>query len=100
MRCAARSIGSGPTDMSRVAIVAALEREVRPLVKHWRVVEHEYAGRKFRAYECEEAVLVCGGIGTEPARRAAEAIIATYGPSCVYSVGFAGALDASLGVAD
>jgi adenosylhomocysteine nucleosidase len=79
--------------MSRVAIVAALEREVRPLVKHWRVSEKEHDGRRFRFFEKNELVLVCGGIGADAARRAAEAVIVLYGPSVVYSAGYAGALD-------
>ncbi len=86
--------------MSRVAIVAALEREVRPLVKSWRVSEREHGGRSFRFFENGEAVLVCGGIGCEAARRAAEAVIAIFEPAGVYSVGFAGALDSSLKVGD
>jgi adenosylhomocysteine nucleosidase len=84
--------------MSRVAIVAALEREVRPLVKSWRVSEKEFSGRRFRFYEQGDAVLVCGGIGAEAARRAAEAVIGLYSPGVVYSVGFAGALDPALKV--
>jgi len=79
--------------MSRIAIVAALEREVRPLVKHWPVREKEYAGRRFRFFENQNAVLVCGGVGPEAARRAAEAVIATFKPDVIYSAGFAGALD-------
>lgn len=82
--------------MSRVAIVAALEREVRPLVKRWRLSEKEHEGRGFGFFEEDEVVLVCGGIGAEPARRAAEAVIAIYAPSVVYSVGFAGALEPGL----
>jgi nucleoside phosphorylase len=82
--------------MFRVAIVAALEREVRPLIREWSVNEREIGGRRFRFFENENVVLVCGGIGAEPARRAAEAVIATYAPAKIYSVGFAGALDASL----
>jgi adenosylhomocysteine nucleosidase len=81
-------------------MVAALEREVRPLVKRWRVCEREYAGRRFRFYENGEAVLVCAGIGAEPARRAAEAVLALYSPNCVYSVGYAGALEPTLRVGD
>ena len=77
-------------------MVAALEREVWPLVKHWRVSETEYDGRHFRFFESDEVVLVCGGIGAEPARRAAEAMIALYAPTVIYSVGFAGALDPNL----
>ncbi len=86
--------------MSRVAIVAALEREVRPLVKEWRVSEKEYAGRNFRFFENGDIVLVCGGIGAEAARRAAEAVIAIYTPKVIYSAGFAGALGPALKVAD
>ncbi len=83
---------------SKVAIVAALEREVRPLIKQWRPVEREYDGRNYRFFENERAVLVCGGIGPEAARRATEAIIRLYAPIMVQSAGFAGALDSTLKV--
>jgi len=86
--------------MSKVAIVAALEREVRPLVKRWRVIEKEYVGGRLRFYEKDDATLVCAGIGREAARRAAEAIIALYSPGVIYSAGFAGALDPGLRVGD
>lgn len=86
--------------MSRVAIVAALEREVRPLVKSWRVSQKEFSGRSFRFFEQGDVVVVCGGIGAEAARRAAEAVIALYSPGVVYSVGFVGALDSALKVGD
>ena len=86
--------------MSEVAIVAALEREVRLLVKRWRVTEREHGGRRFRFYEKDQATVVCAGIGREAARRAAEAIIALYSPEAIYSAGFAGALDAGLRVGD
>jgi adenosylhomocysteine nucleosidase len=85
--------------MSRVAIVAALEREVRPLIKHWRVNDRDYSGRGFRFYESGGAVVVCGGIGREAARRATDAILALYESAIVYSVGYAGALETSLKVA-
>ncbi len=86
--------------MPKLAIVAALEREVRPLIRSWRVTEKEYEGRRFRFFENGEAVLVCGGIGPVAARRASEAIIATFDPQVVCSAGFAGALAASLKVGD
>jgi adenosylhomocysteine nucleosidase len=82
----------------KVAIVAALEREVRPLTKKWRVAEREYDGRKYKFFENGRAVLVCGGIGPEAARRATEAIIRLYAPAMVQSAGFAGALDSTLKV--
>jgi adenosylhomocysteine nucleosidase len=86
--------------MSKIAFVAALEREVRPLVRGWesRVVEH--GGRRFQFFENGDAVLVCGGIGAEAARRATEAAIQAVQPGKVVSVGFAGALDSRLKVAD
>lgn len=86
--------------MSKVAIVAALEREVGLLIKDWRVREQEVGGRRFRFFEKGDLVLVCGGIGAEAARRAAEAVIALYAPKVVCSAGFAGALDPGLRVAD
>jgi adenosylhomocysteine nucleosidase len=86
--------------MPKVAIVAALEREVGELIRNWNRVEREYEGRKFTFFEREEMVVVCGGIGLEAARRAAEAVITLYRPSLVQSVGFAGALDAGLGIGD
>jgi adenosylhomocysteine nucleosidase len=82
--------------MYKVAIVAALEREIKPLVKKWRMKEQDYAGKNFRFFEEDAAVLVCGGIGAQPARRAAEAVIENYAPTVVYSVGFCGALDPQL----
>ena len=84
------------SNQARVAIVAAMEREVRALVKMWRAVEREHDGRKYRFFESERAVLVCGGIGPEAARRATEAIISLYAPVMVQSIGFAGALDSTL----
>lgn len=86
--------------MPEVAIVAAVEREVGPLVRHWRVADHEHGGRNFRFFESENAVVVCGGMGFEAARRATEAIIVLYRPSMILSVGFAGALDEKLRVGD
>jgi len=86
--------------MSRVAIVAALEREVRPLVKGWRVIEKDHDGRRFRFLEERDIVLVCGGVGAAAARRAAEAIISNFAPELVWSAGFAGALDPKLDVGD
>lgn len=86
--------------MSKIAIVAALEREVRPLVKNWRVSNKEHDGREFRFYENGEVVVVCGGIGAVAARRAAEAVLAIFDPKLIHSAGFAGALDAKLKVGD
>jgi adenosylhomocysteine nucleosidase len=86
--------------MSRIAIVAALEREVRPLVKQWRMTEKQHDQRRFQFFENDRAVLVCGGIGAEGARRATEAVISLYTPRLVYSVGYAGALEPGLRVGE
>ncbi len=81
---------------TKIAIVAALEREVWPLVKDWPASRREYGGRWFKFFEKERLVLVCGGMGPEAARRAAEAIISLYQPELVISTGFAGGLDPTL----
>jgi adenosylhomocysteine nucleosidase len=86
--------------MPRLAIVAALEREVRPLVKSWRVTDKEHDGRRFRFFENGEVVVVCGGIGAAASRRASEAVIAIFDPQIVCSAGFVGALDPKLKVGD
>jgi adenosylhomocysteine nucleosidase len=86
--------------MPKVAIVAALEREVKGLIENWSRVEQEFEGRKFAFFVRDELVVICGGIGTECARRAAEAVIALYHPARVESVGFAGALDETLRVGE
>jgi adenosylhomocysteine nucleosidase len=87
-------------DMSshRVAIVAALESEVRPMVKSWARRRREFDGRAVEFFETDRMVLVCGGIGAECARRATEAVVQLYDPSLVISAGFAGALRADLRV--
>lgn len=77
-----------------------MEREVKPLIRGWKVRLIEYDGRQFRLFENGEAALVCGGIGAEAARRAAEAVIGQVNPVHVLSVGFAGALDGSLATGD
>ena len=82
----------------KIAIIAAMEREVRPLIRSWKVRMIEQGGRRYRLFEDGDAALVCGGIGAEAARRATEAVIREVSPVRVISVGFAGALDGSLHV--
>jgi adenosylhomocysteine nucleosidase len=92
--------------MPKIAIVAAMEREVAPLIRGsrgWRVRRlHQggHAGTRYRLFEKGEIALICGGIGPEAARRATEAVIQEVSPERVISVGFAGALDASMNVGD
>lgn len=84
----------------KLAIVAALEREIRPLVKNWRSHKQDYEGRTYRFYENSQAVLICGGIGPAAARRATQAVIALYSPELIYSAGFAGAANEAIKVGD
>ncbi len=72
-----------------------MEREVRPLIRNWKVRMIEHDGRRYRIFENGEAAVVCGGIGAEAARRATEAVIREVKPLRVLSVGFAGATDGS-----
>jgi adenosylhomocysteine nucleosidase len=97
---AAQLRGSKQRVMPDIAIVAALEREIWPLVKHWRAADREYGGSRFRFFEKEPWVAVCGGIGPAAARRATEAVISLYQPRVVQSVGFAGALQSRLQVGE
>jgi adenosylhomocysteine nucleosidase len=80
----------------RIAVVAALEREVWPFIKDWPTSRKEYEGRAFKFFEKDQVVVVCGGMGSEAARRAAEAVISLFGPALVVSAGFAGGLDPAL----
>ncbi len=84
----------------KIAIVVALEREVSPLVAKWRRVDQEFDDRHFICFEQGSAVLICGGIGQEAARRATEAIAVKYHPELLVSAGFAGALDPNLRVGE
>jgi nucleoside phosphorylase len=74
----------------KIVIVAAMEREIWPLVKNWPTVSKEHDGRSFKFFEKQPLALVCGGMGAEAARRAAEAAIMLYLPAAVISAGFAG----------
>jgi adenosylhomocysteine nucleosidase len=84
----------------KIAIIAALKREIRQLVKSWPLTSIQHDGRDFTFREGDHAVVVCGGIGAEAARRAAEAAIAHYSPHMLISAGVAGALVPELNVGD
>lgn len=86
--------------MSKTALIAALQREISGYIRHFTRVERTHEGRTFVFFEQDDLVVVCGGIGAEPARRAAEAVIAIYRPAQLHSVGFAGALTSHLHVGD
>ena len=75
----------------RIAVIAAMEREVRPLVRHWQRVPMD----GLPAWRSGDVLVVCGGIGAGPAQRAAEVVVGAFAPEILISVGFAGALDRS-----
>lgn len=84
----------------KIAIIAALERELKPLTRGWQMSIREHAGRRLKVFEGRNCVVIFGGIGAEAARRAAETAITGYQPASIISAGFAGALTASLKVGD
>lgn len=83
-----------------IVILAAMEREVMPLVRHWPRQPLSGEACSFPAFTKGNAMVVCSGIGMAPARRAAVAVFASLRPAVVISAGLAGALDARLSAGD
>ena len=79
-----------------VAVVAAMGRELAPLLKGLRA--QKLAGIEF--FELPSAVVAVGGVGRNAAGRASEAVIGKYSPSVLVSAGIAGALTSKLHVGD
>jgi adenosylhomocysteine nucleosidase len=79
------------------AIIAALPREVKQLVRGWR--EHRLPG-KIIVYTNDFAVVACAGMGPARATLAVQAAMSMKPITALLSVGFAGACDPSLHVGD
>jgi adenosylhomocysteine nucleosidase len=79
------------------AIIAALPREVRALVKGW--TRRELAGR-IVVYSNDDAVVACAGMGAARAALAVEAAMAAMPVTSLISVGLAGACDPALRVGE
>jgi len=77
-----------------IAIVAALETELAPLVKRWSTHLINTGGRMVRVYESDDAAAVAGGIGAEAAAAASQLILEIYKPNILISCGLAGATTA------
>lgn len=75
----------------RVAIIAALPREISRLVNGWRGDE-ESPARGVHIYQNERAIVVCAGMGAGRATLAAGEALSRGPVSMMISVGFAGAL--------
>jgi adenosylhomocysteine nucleosidase len=100
----------------RIAIIAALDREIAPLVREghgFRPVEAPGFSRAkmaatdngalapdTKAYRGADTLVLVAGIGGAAAARATRAVIAAHDPALVVSAGFAGALTPRLRVGD
>lgn len=107
--------GFGPMAMSdsattnqarhaQIGFIAAIREEIAPLVRGWKSRDIVTDGYRFRIFEKQDGEtvlsLVCSGIGAEHGRRATEVLIQEAHPTKIISVGYAGALIPTLGVAD
>jgi len=79
------------------AIIAALPREVKHLVRGWQ--EHRLPNKTF-LYTNDFAIVACAGIGTARATLAVQAAMAMKPVTNLLSVGLAGACDPSLKIGD
>jgi adenosylhomocysteine nucleosidase len=79
------------------AIIAALPREVKALVRGWK--EHRLPG-KITAYTNDFAVVACAGMGADCATLAVQAALSLKPVTTILSVGLAGACDPALHVGD
>jgi adenosylhomocysteine nucleosidase len=82
----------------RIAIIAALPGELKPLVKGWRHISTDISGAKKWTFsrEADTWIAVCAGMGAEAALRA-YALAVSDGPvEMLLSVGWAGSLDPEL----
>jgi len=84
--------------MSRIAIIAAMERELAPLVRGWERRTIAAGGRKFTLFESGDVLALVSGIGCRNAELAARAVVEQFHPATIISVGLAGALIRSLKV--
>jgi adenosylhomocysteine nucleosidase len=81
-------------DRIEIAIVAAMEREISPLVRGWNMI----LGPRYRFYERGSVIAFAGGIGPGAARQAADTVLTFRQPALIISAGFAGALRESMPV--
>lgn len=81
-------------DRTEVAIIAAMEREIAPLVRGWEMI----LGPRYRFFEHGNVIAFAGGIGPTAARAAAETVLTFRQPTLIISAGFAGALSESMSV--
>ena len=59
--------------MSKIGIIAAMGREISPLVRGWRSASLSTSEKKFTLFECDGVIAVVSGIGCKNAELAARA---------------------------
>jgi adenosylhomocysteine nucleosidase len=84
-------------DRSPIAIIAALEREIAPLVRDW--ARHKLPSG-VGVFIGPSAVAIAAGIGPNAASATCKALLEEFSPSLFVSVGLAGAISSSLKVGD
>ena len=82
--------------MSKVAIIAAMEREMAPLVRGWKRATLSSGDKTLTLFESNGVLAVIAGIGCRNAEQAARTAVQQYRPSLLISAGLAGALIRSL----
>jgi nucleoside phosphorylase len=80
--------------MARIAIIAAMFREVHPLVRNMQPLRY-LPDRRVHLYQNERAVIAYAGMGRDRAIIACRAALATGEVSALLSVGWAGGLNAA-----
>ena len=78
--------------MARVGIIAAMFREVHPLVRNMEPLKY-LPDRRVQIYQSKNAVIAYAGMGREPAMVASRALLSTGEISSLMSVGWAGGLN-------
>src|SRR5215471_10767334 len=82
--------------MKRTVVIAAMKREVEPLVRSWQQTRLGDGDGSPVAFERGDQVVVISGIGKKNAEFAARAAVSRYQPATLISAGLAGALIRSL----
>ena len=83
----------------RVGIVAALRREIAPLVRQRQAVCLGQPNRRILIFESDGWVAGCGGIGNEAAQATAKVLIDDYRVSTLMSCGLSGGLTSHMKLA-
>ncbi len=80
----------------RIAILAALPREIAPLVRNWPI--HATSSKDgTEIWQCDAAIAVCAGMGRERVTYALELAMKNGPLHSIISAGYAGALHAGIG---